>query len=586
MELNEYYLDELQALKHEGSKLGEKYPHLASMLGEHARDPDIGMLLEGFAFLIARMRKRLEDDYPELYKNIIEMIWPRLLRPNISMTIIRFQGKSSALSTSVTVPRFTHMDSRDRGEGKCRFSTVYETKILPIEIEGARLSQDGTGLFASITFTSGQERPVDYSKLPDVILFIDADWVSACEIFHTLMEHSTTVEYEDQDGRIVGVREGREVITVDPNRRHSIGPMKGNVNDGYSVLEKYFIYPESLLFFQLTLDPGGHVEKFSRLTVRIKCSIGRRIVIPKSKDILKLHCVPAINVYPLDATPVRRSPAKHEYDINLPSRGVITPIVYSILSVVGWDIQKDRKRTYRDYLRFNGNHMPGMQANNPTFVIHQSNDGHLGKRHSSIRFGDYPSVSTEVISIKTLATDGEHAANLPPGSIIEATENSPEFATFENIRTTSNFSSNRLSDHHAWSLISRIQTRMSMLETKADLASVIRLFSGIDERDMTRLRYMNEVINSITDIHLKDEVRFVDSIPVLGKAYTLVLGRGPFTCLGEVYMFAEVLAVTVLNSVSLNSPVRVKVICEDYAQSFCWDSVSWRHGNRMTSAPC
>ena len=42
------------------------YPKLSSFLAEESADPDVERLLEGFAFLTARLRQKVEDEFPEL----------------------------------------------------------------------------------------------------------------------------------------------------------------------------------------------------------------------------------------------------------------------------------------------------------------------------------------------------------------------------------------------------------------------------------------------------------------------------------------------------------------------------------------
>ena len=55
------YQDELNYLRELGKEFADRYPDTAHMLGQGARDPDVERLLQGFAFLTARLHDRLDQ---------------------------------------------------------------------------------------------------------------------------------------------------------------------------------------------------------------------------------------------------------------------------------------------------------------------------------------------------------------------------------------------------------------------------------------------------------------------------------------------------------------------------------------------
>ena len=68
-ELLEYYERELAYLRQLGGKCAEKYPRVASRLllePDRCDDPHVERLLEGFAFMAARIHLRVDDDFPEV----------------------------------------------------------------------------------------------------------------------------------------------------------------------------------------------------------------------------------------------------------------------------------------------------------------------------------------------------------------------------------------------------------------------------------------------------------------------------------------------------------------------------------------
>ena len=103
-ELIEYYERELEYLRRAGADFSQRYPKVASRLGLEANkcdDPHVERLLEGFAFLAARVHLRLDDDYPELCESLLNVVHPNYVRPIPSMSIVEFeldpeQGKQTA----------------------------------------------------------------------------------------------------------------------------------------------------------------------------------------------------------------------------------------------------------------------------------------------------------------------------------------------------------------------------------------------------------------------------------------------------------------------------------------------------------
>ena len=53
-------------------------------------DPYVERLLEGFAFLTARVQLKLEAEHPRLIAHLLESIYPNFLAPMPSMMVARF----------------------------------------------------------------------------------------------------------------------------------------------------------------------------------------------------------------------------------------------------------------------------------------------------------------------------------------------------------------------------------------------------------------------------------------------------------------------------------------------------------------
>ena len=74
-----YYDAEMRYLLEAGEEFARAHPEQAAMLNldkAGARDPFVERLFEGFAFLMGRMREKLDDDLPELTEGVVSLLWP------------------------------------------------------------------------------------------------------------------------------------------------------------------------------------------------------------------------------------------------------------------------------------------------------------------------------------------------------------------------------------------------------------------------------------------------------------------------------------------------------------------------------
>src|SRR6476660_6165567 len=81
------YNRELALLLEQAGEFAEEYPGIAERLGGLAgerMDPMVGGLLEGAAFLAARVQLKLRHEFPEFTNNLIEQLLPNYLAPTPS----------------------------------------------------------------------------------------------------------------------------------------------------------------------------------------------------------------------------------------------------------------------------------------------------------------------------------------------------------------------------------------------------------------------------------------------------------------------------------------------------------------------
>src|SRR3954462_11480574 len=113
------YNTELRHLRQMAGEFAREYPKIAGRLAlsadskEICPDPYVERMLEGFAWLAARVHLKLDAEFPRFTQALLETVYPHYLCPVPSMAVVRFDPEpaEAALVTGVTIPRGTPMRS-------------------------------------------------------------------------------------------------------------------------------------------------------------------------------------------------------------------------------------------------------------------------------------------------------------------------------------------------------------------------------------------------------------------------------------------------------------------------------------------
>ena len=91
--LLEYYNRELRYLRELGGEFARDFPKIAGRLGLDAfecADPYVERLLEGFAFLAARVHLKIDGEFPRFTEQLLGLVCPHYLGPTPSMAVVQF----------------------------------------------------------------------------------------------------------------------------------------------------------------------------------------------------------------------------------------------------------------------------------------------------------------------------------------------------------------------------------------------------------------------------------------------------------------------------------------------------------------
>ena len=137
-----YYDRELNAIRRLAADFANAHPKIAGRLRltpDAVDDPHVARLLEGTAFLAARVHHRLDDEFPELTDALLGVLYPHYLAPIPSAAILQFEPQPDLALPVRLVSGIALETEPVRGE-PCRFQTAWPLTLWPIEIESVRLS--------------------------------------------------------------------------------------------------------------------------------------------------------------------------------------------------------------------------------------------------------------------------------------------------------------------------------------------------------------------------------------------------------------------------------------------------------------
>src|SRR4051812_23954894 len=140
-----HYNRELQHLREMGAEFARDFPKIAGHLGLSAfecADPYVERLLEGFAFLAARVQLKIDAEFPKFTEHLLELVYPHYLAPTPSLAVVRFEPnpRQATLAQGFLVPRGSALRA-PLGNGQataCTYRTARNITLWPIEITALR----------------------------------------------------------------------------------------------------------------------------------------------------------------------------------------------------------------------------------------------------------------------------------------------------------------------------------------------------------------------------------------------------------------------------------------------------------------
>lgn len=316
-----YYERELAAIRRLAGEFAAANPKVAGrlqMTPDTVADPHVERLLEGVAFLAARVQHRLDDDLPELTDALLELLCPHLLAPVPSLATLRFTPPAEA-SGPTRVARGTAVETEEvRGE-RLSYRTCQETVLWPLAIEQARLSglplpappnPHAPGALCVLRLALSATIPgltIAETGLDRLRLHLRGVGSLPTQLIELLLTSTIGIALADgpADPRPTFLpRDALSHAGFEPEEAALPWPPRAFA--GHRLLTEYFAFAEKFLYLDLDgleartlVQRSGRMEAFfylSRAAPELERAVG--------PDNFALGCTPAINLFPVACEPI------------------------------------------------------------------------------------------------------------------------------------------------------------------------------------------------------------------------------------------------------------------------------------------
>lgn len=369
--LLQHYNVELQHIHEMGAEFAREFPKIAARLGMsgiEVADPYVERLLEGAAFLAARVQLKIDAEFPRFTQALLEMVYPHYLAPTPAMLVAQFQPDPKdphlAAGTAV-IPRYTTLLSLRGSDDAtaCEFRTARPLTLWPLELASASYFSFAPDLPLTNLRTSGPIKggvrirlkatggakfsQMAVERLP---LFLGGAEDAAHRLYELCLSSAVGVLVVAGEGRAARhtLLPASALCPVGFDDDEALLPASARSFQGYRLLQEYFAFPQRFRFVELS----GLAQALSGADVS---TVEVVFLLAKGDPTLEglvdggsvlLHCTPAINLFPRRVDRIHVTDEAHEYHVVADRTRPLDFEIYQVTDVVGHGSGSDGEQEF------------------------------------------------------------------------------------------------------------------------------------------------------------------------------------------------------------------------------------------------
>jgi len=559
------YNQELAYLRAMGAEFAREFPKIAGRLGglgefQEYRDPFVERLLEGFAFLAARVHLKLDSEFPRFTQSLLDTVYPHYMKPTPSMAIVQFEPdfSDSGIAEGFLVPRDSSVFSvlAEKGETRCEYRTAHDVRLWPIQISKASyLTRELASLNIpnlppdakagiQIRIKSAGPLSIKELKLDSLVFHLMGTVDKLMPLYEQIFGDAVAVVAQPAARPLK-----RANPRLDKSSIRSVGfqdiekllPYDARSFSGYRLLHEYFAFFQRFMFFELSqLGPSIRSCEKDELDLIIllkKANLALEGVV--SAKNFALFCSPAINLFPKHADRIHVTDKFPEFHVVADRTRPQDYEVHSICKVVGYGSQSEELQEFQPF--YSAKDLGDRRESKEAYYVSNRVPRPLSQREqregrrSSTYAGSEVYISLvdafsapydpqiKQLGVETLCTNRDLPIHMPPPQLGRTDFTMDKAVPYTSIRCLGRASlpePSHCRGEVAWRAINHLATNyLSITDTNAQ--------EGVSSlRDILRLYSENENLQSNRQI---DGIRSISCKPITRRIFaagTIAFARG------------------------------------------------------------
>ncbi|KAB0640294.1 type VI secretion protein ImpG [Burkholderia stagnalis] len=589
-EILRYYEAEMRYLRDAGKEFAHAFPDRARMLNIDRigdRDPHVERLFEGFAFLMGRLRHKLDDELPELTEGLVSMLWPHYLRMIPSLSILELSPANGALQKHETLaaglevmsdPIPVETPSSAGGDGvRCVYRTTQEVDLYPLRLSEANAytRDDGRSVLRFRFETQPQVQRAQLT-VPRLRLFLNADRPVALALYAALVNEPAAIHIRvpGYPADRPGASQPMHGLRIEPAgfaAGERLWPKADNAFGGYQLLLEYFTFPEKFMFVDLLgLDMQAIPQDAPYFDVEVVPSRPYPDDMRFSAENVRLFCTPIINLFPMEADPIVATQFETEYRVHAIEQQGDHVDVYSVDTVQGFEAGSGRRFEYAPFASFR--HRGGMLRHEmPERYFHsRMRRGPSGRFDTWVVLGGHAweqqaTLPKETLSLSVTGTNGM----LPRKALREASMTRMR-SGFTNVGSVRNLTAPTLpvypptGDRFQWRVLSHLSPNYLSLLNPEILRGSLALYDWTDG-ELNKRR-----IEAIIDVKHRLLQKLVKGGLQRGVEIEVTLDSSPFAGEGDIELFGGMLNRFLGLYATLNLFTKLVIVTQPTGRRITW----------------
>lgn len=310
----EHYYDELLFLREQGQEFALKYPTIADKIdfkGNQSNDPQTERIIESFAFMVARLSAKIDNNAEDLAYYLLTGLYPGITAVFPPCSVIQFDNKDFNFIpryTPISIPISVSQTASEFSDSYI-FRTMYDLTVYPFQITKLSINNSNELKIDIKTISA----PVDRIPVETIMFHINASILDdAVNLYATLFSSVPKITIIINSRRYELRQDA--LVLCGFNEDETAVPVPRFINYSFHLLREVLLFPQKFLFFKIVgidkLIKQYGLKDIDRLAI---CIALENTNIKIHKNSIQINAVPIVNLFNYTTNSFRFDGTKSKY---------------------------------------------------------------------------------------------------------------------------------------------------------------------------------------------------------------------------------------------------------------------------------